>query len=123
MMMCVRTTTRRSHAFAARTTILACLGVLAIAPIVWSQSIETGAIVGSAVDEQGAVLPGTTVVLSSPTKGTSTTLIASHPLGECVPTWDLFPGNPVPASADIAEESPRPEVPGSEPFLWKVHGP
>ena len=67
-----------SFAFALKATALACLGALIVAPLAWSQSIETGAIVGSVIDEQGAILPGTTVVLSSPSQGTSSTLIADQ---------------------------------------------
>ena len=66
------------HGFATRITTLAVLGGLIIAPMVWAQSIETGAVVGSVTDEQGATLPGTTVVLSSPTQGTSKTLIVDQ---------------------------------------------
>src|SRR4030042_4826131 len=40
--------------------------VVALAPATLSQSRETGAIVGTAFDEQGAPLPGVTVTLSSP---------------------------------------------------------
>ncbi len=40
--------------------------LLIAAPLVYSQSKDTGAIVGTAMDEDGAVLPGVTITLSSP---------------------------------------------------------
>ncbi len=40
--------------------------LLALAPAAFSQSRETGAIVGSVYDQQGEVLPGVTVTLTSP---------------------------------------------------------
>ena len=60
----------RNLALATRTAALACLGLLVIATVAWSQSIERGSIVGTAVDEQDARLPGVTVVLSSEALGT-----------------------------------------------------
>ncbi len=78
MMKRARSKPRNNNAFAFRAAALVFLGAMMLAPIVWSQSIETGAIVGSVVDEQGAVLPGTTVVLMSPSQGKSSTLIADQ---------------------------------------------
>jgi hypothetical protein len=40
--------------------------LLVVAPLAYSQSKETGAIVGTAVDEENAPLPGVTITLSSP---------------------------------------------------------
>ncbi len=70
------TTRRRSIAMALRATALVCLGALIIAPLAWSQSIETGAIIGSVTDEQGAALPGVTVNLTSPEKGTTASTVS-----------------------------------------------
>ena len=68
-------TRHRSIALALRATALVCLGALIVAPLAWSQSIETGAITGSVTDEQGAALPGVTITLTSPEKGTTASSI------------------------------------------------
>jgi hypothetical protein len=72
-----KTMNRRHHNFALamKATTLACLAALVVAPLAWSQSIETGAIVGTAVDEQGAAMPGVTIALRSPDKGTTATIV------------------------------------------------
>jgi hypothetical protein len=73
-----KTMNRRYHsfAFALKATALACLGALIVAPLAWSQSIETGAIVGTAADEQGAAMPGVTIALTSPEKGTTAATVS-----------------------------------------------
>jgi hypothetical protein len=73
-----KTMNRRHHNFALalKATALVCLGALIVAPLAWSQSIETGAIVGSVTDEQGAALPGVTVTLTSPDLGTTASSVS-----------------------------------------------
>ena len=46
--------------------ILLCISFLMFSPLAFSQSKETGAIVGTIADEEGTPLPGVTVTLSSP---------------------------------------------------------
>lgn len=61
-----------------QTAVLACLAVLIIVPPAWSQSIEHGAIIGSVVDDQDAALPGVTVTLTLPAKGTSSISVSDE---------------------------------------------
>ena len=49
-----------------RSAVLMLAVVVAVAPAAFSQSRETGAIFGTAYDEQGAPLPGVTITLSGP---------------------------------------------------------
>ena len=76
MMKGVMTMRRGSLNFANRAAVLACLGAMIVAPLAWSQSIETGAITGFATDQQGAALPGVTINLTSPEKGTSSATVS-----------------------------------------------
>jgi len=75
MMWRAMTKRRRGLTFATRIAVLACLGVLLTVPHAWSQSIETGAIIGRVMDDQGAALPGVTVTLTLPAKGTTATVV------------------------------------------------
>jgi len=63
--------------------IAICLGLLLcfLAPLAFTQSKETGAIVGMVTDEEGSGLPGVTVTIASPSlMGTRTSI--TNPLGE-----------------------------------------
>ena len=50
----------------AKSIILVLAFLLILSPLAFSQSRETGAIVGTILDEEGTPLPGVTVTLSSP---------------------------------------------------------
>ena len=76
MMKGVMTMRRGNLKFASRAAVLACLGAMIVAPLAWSQSIETGAITGFATDEQGAALPGVTINVTSPEKGTTVATVS-----------------------------------------------
>jgi hypothetical protein len=76
MMKGAMTMRRGSLKFANRAAVLTCLGAIIVAPLAWSQSIETGAITGFATDQQGAALPGVTINLTSPEKGTTSATVS-----------------------------------------------